>query len=208
LNENQPVAATVGGFATGDPEAGDAFGDSLVSGTGSTDNGSSQIVGGALQTNAVFNFKDKSSYSIREAKASYTICARARSGSPALSFDKSVHDHDQQHERAAGEYGSGRAGGERGHGAELHGERGLGRRSGRRQRCVSGAGEHHERDADRAVVHGRRRHRRHGDDLRPTGNFRRTAASRTAAFSITTTTWAIRAPGGALADTDGSDHRH
>jgi YVTN family beta-propeller protein len=65
VNENQPVATTVGSFSTTDPDAGDVFGYGLVAGVGSTDNGSFQLVGNSLQTNAVFNFEAKSSYSIR-----------------------------------------------------------------------------------------------------------------------------------------------
>jgi YVTN family beta-propeller protein len=65
VSENQPVATTVGSFSSSDPDAGEVFAYSLVAGAGSTDNGSFQIVGGALQTNAIFNFEAKSSYSIR-----------------------------------------------------------------------------------------------------------------------------------------------
>jgi YVTN family beta-propeller protein len=65
VNENQPVATTVGSFSTTDPDAGDVFAYSLVSGTGSTDNGSFTISGSTVQTNAIFNFEAKSSYSIR-----------------------------------------------------------------------------------------------------------------------------------------------
>jgi YVTN family beta-propeller protein len=65
VNENQPVATTVGSLATTDPDAGDVFAYSLVAGTGSTDNGSFTLSGSTVQTNAVFNFEAKSSYSIR-----------------------------------------------------------------------------------------------------------------------------------------------
>ena len=65
VNENQPVATSVGSFSTTDADGGDVFSYSLVAGAGSTDNGSFQLVGNSLQTNAVFNFEAKSSYSIR-----------------------------------------------------------------------------------------------------------------------------------------------
>jgi YVTN family beta-propeller protein len=65
VNENQPVATTVGSLSTTDPDAGDVFAYSLVAGAGSTDNGSFTLSGSTLQTNAVFNFEAKSSYSIR-----------------------------------------------------------------------------------------------------------------------------------------------
>ena len=63
--ENQPSATPVGNFSTTDPDAGDTHSYSLVSGTGDTDNASFQIVGNQLQTNAVFNFEVKNSYTIR-----------------------------------------------------------------------------------------------------------------------------------------------
>jgi hypothetical protein len=63
--ENQASGTTVGSFATIDPDAGDTFTYTLVSGTGSTDNASFSIAGGVLQTAASFNFESKSSYSIR-----------------------------------------------------------------------------------------------------------------------------------------------
>jgi hypothetical protein len=63
--ENQPVGTTVGTFSTTDPDAGDTFTYTLVSGTGSTDNGSFTISGNSLQTAAVFNYEAQNSYSIR-----------------------------------------------------------------------------------------------------------------------------------------------
>jgi YVTN family beta-propeller protein len=64
-DENKPSGTTVGTFSTTDPDPGDAFTYSLVSGAGSTDNSSFQIVGSTLETNATFDFETKSSYSIR-----------------------------------------------------------------------------------------------------------------------------------------------
>ncbi|HVJ67155.1 MAG TPA: cadherin domain-containing protein, partial [Caulifigura sp.] len=61
--ENQPSDSTVGTFTTaGDDEE---FTYSLVSGSGSDDNASFQIVDGELRTTASFNFEAQSSYSIR-----------------------------------------------------------------------------------------------------------------------------------------------
>jgi methionine-rich copper-binding protein CopC len=65
VDENQPSGTTVGTLSTTDPDAGDTFTYSLVSGTGDTDNGSFTITGDTLKTNAVFDFETKSSYSIR-----------------------------------------------------------------------------------------------------------------------------------------------
>ena len=65
VDENEPFATTVGTLSTTDPDVGDTFTYSLVAGTGDTDNASFQITGDQLQTNAVFDFETKSSYSIR-----------------------------------------------------------------------------------------------------------------------------------------------
>ncbi len=63
--ENQPIGTTVGTFTTTDPDAGNTFTYSLVSGAGSTDNASFSISGSALKTAVVFNYLAKNSYSIR-----------------------------------------------------------------------------------------------------------------------------------------------
>ena len=63
--ENQPSGTAVGTFSTTDPDRKDTFTYALVSGTGSTDNGTFAIVGDQLKTAASFNFEAKSSYSIR-----------------------------------------------------------------------------------------------------------------------------------------------
>ena len=65
IPENQAVGTTVGTLSTIDVDTGDTHTYTLVAGTGSTDNGSFTITGASLQTNAVFNFEAKSSYSIR-----------------------------------------------------------------------------------------------------------------------------------------------
>ena len=63
--ENLAAQTTVGTFSTTDPNEGETFTYSLVTGTGSTDNVSFSISGGQLRTAAVFNYEVKSSYSIR-----------------------------------------------------------------------------------------------------------------------------------------------
>ncbi|MGZ5434409.1 MAG: LamG-like jellyroll fold domain-containing protein [Pyrinomonadaceae bacterium] len=63
--ENQASGTLVGTFSTTDPNAGDTFTYSLVTGPGDTDNASFTIAGNQLQTNAVFDFETKSTYSIR-----------------------------------------------------------------------------------------------------------------------------------------------
>jgi uncharacterized repeat protein (TIGR01451 family) len=63
--ENQPSGTLVGSFSTTDPDTGDTFTYSLVSGTGGNDNASFTVVGNHLQTAASFNYEVKNSYSIR-----------------------------------------------------------------------------------------------------------------------------------------------
>jgi len=65
VDENQPPGTAVGTFSTTDPDAGDSHLYSLVPGIGDTDNASFAIAGATLQTNAVFDFESKSSYSLR-----------------------------------------------------------------------------------------------------------------------------------------------
>jgi VCBS repeat-containing protein len=63
--ENQPSGTLVGSFTTTDPDTGDTFIYSLVSGTGSGDNASFTVVGNHLQTAASFNYEARNSFSIR-----------------------------------------------------------------------------------------------------------------------------------------------
>jgi LPXTG-site transpeptidase (sortase) family protein len=65
VNENQPGGTTVGNLSSTDPDEGDTFTYSLVSGTGSTDNGTFMITGGILYTSYPLNYESKSSYNIR-----------------------------------------------------------------------------------------------------------------------------------------------
>jgi large repetitive protein len=63
--ENQPSGTAVGTFSSTDPDPGDTFTYSLVSGLGDADNTSFTIVGNALRTAATFDFETKSTYSIQ-----------------------------------------------------------------------------------------------------------------------------------------------
>ena len=63
--ENTAINTTIGAFSTTDPDSGDTFTYTLVSGTGSTDNASFNISGANLRNSAVFDYETKNSYSIR-----------------------------------------------------------------------------------------------------------------------------------------------
>src|SRR5205814_2230782 len=63
--EASAAGTTVGALSTVDPDAGNTFTYSLVSGAGSDDNASFAIVGNQIRTAAVFDFESKSSYNIR-----------------------------------------------------------------------------------------------------------------------------------------------
>jgi Ca2+-binding RTX toxin-like protein len=63
--ENQPTGTAIGTFTSTDPDVGNTFTYSLVSGTGDTDNAGFSIDGSTLKTAASFDFETKSSYSIR-----------------------------------------------------------------------------------------------------------------------------------------------
>ncbi|KPA18056.1 Cadherin domain protein, partial [Candidatus Magnetomorum sp. HK-1] len=65
IAENQPISSTIGTFSTTDPDSGEPFTYTLVSGTGSTDNASFSIYSSTLKTASVFNYESQSSYSIR-----------------------------------------------------------------------------------------------------------------------------------------------
>ncbi|AVQ73664.1 hypothetical protein B5D77_22380 [Microcystis sp. MC19] len=65
VNENVPVNTVIGTFSTTDPDTGNSFIYSLVTGTGDTDNSAFSIVGNQLQINNSPDFETKNSYSIR-----------------------------------------------------------------------------------------------------------------------------------------------
>jgi len=82
--ENQLSGTLVGTLSSTDPDAGNTFTYSLVSGTGSDDNASFTIFNNQLLTNATFNYEAKNSYSIR-------VRTTDQGGVPAnggLSFEK------------------------------------------------------------------------------------------------------------------------
>ncbi|CCG53071.1 Protein of unknown function precursor; putative adhesin [Flavobacterium indicum GPTSA100-9 = DSM 17447] len=64
-NENVPANTTIGNFSSTDPDAGNTFTYSLVSGTGSTDNAAFNISSNALRINLSPDFELQNSYSIR-----------------------------------------------------------------------------------------------------------------------------------------------
>jgi hypothetical protein len=63
--ENQIIGTVVGDLTSTDPDTGNTFTYSLVTGTGATDNSLFTITGNQLKTNAVFDFETKNSYNIR-----------------------------------------------------------------------------------------------------------------------------------------------
>jgi Ca2+-binding RTX toxin-like protein len=65
IAENQPINTVVGNFTTTDPDEGNTFTYTLVSGTGDTDNNVFTITNNELKTKAVFDYETKNSYSIR-----------------------------------------------------------------------------------------------------------------------------------------------
>lgn len=65
VNENVPANTVVGTFSTTDPDTGNTFTYSLVSGTGDTDNAAFAIDGNSLEIKASPDYETKSSYSIR-----------------------------------------------------------------------------------------------------------------------------------------------
>ncbi len=65
IQENEPIGTVIGQFTTSDADGGDTHVYSLVSGTGSDDNGSFDIDDDELTSLESFDFESKSSYSIR-----------------------------------------------------------------------------------------------------------------------------------------------
>jgi hypothetical protein len=63
--ENSASGSTVGTLSATDPDTGDTFAYTLVSGIGDTDNASFSISGATLKTATAFDFKTQSSHSIR-----------------------------------------------------------------------------------------------------------------------------------------------
>ncbi len=65
VNENVAPNTVIGTFSSTDPDSGNSFTYSLVTGTGDTDNSAFSIVGNQLQINNSPDFETKNSYSIR-----------------------------------------------------------------------------------------------------------------------------------------------
>ncbi|MBC1222555.1 SdiA-regulated domain-containing protein [Nostoc sp. UCD121] len=65
VNENVAANTVIGTFSTTDPDTGNTFTYSLVSGTGDADNAAFAIADNTLKINASPNFETKSAYSIR-----------------------------------------------------------------------------------------------------------------------------------------------
>ena len=65
IAENSALGTVIGNFTTTDPDTGNTFTYSLVTGTGSTDNALFTIQNNQLKSNTSLNFEAKSSYSIR-----------------------------------------------------------------------------------------------------------------------------------------------
>ena len=65
IAENAAANTTVGTLSSSDPDAGNTFTYTLVTGTGSTDNASFNILDNMLRATAAFNYEAKNSYSVR-----------------------------------------------------------------------------------------------------------------------------------------------
>lgn len=65
IDENLSSDTDIGTFSNNDPDTGETYTYSLVSGTGGDDNSSFTLDGITLKSNAVFDYETKSSYSIR-----------------------------------------------------------------------------------------------------------------------------------------------
>ena len=89
LAENQPTGATVGTLSTVDSDAGQTHTYSLVSGIGSTNNGSFSISGTNLIANFIPDFETKSSYTIRLRTTDNLGCSF---DTPITIFIKDVND--------------------------------------------------------------------------------------------------------------------
>jgi hypothetical protein len=63
--ENQVIGTVIGNLSSTDPDTGNTFTYSLVTGTGATDNSLFSIINNQLTTNSVFDYETKNSYSVR-----------------------------------------------------------------------------------------------------------------------------------------------
>ncbi len=69
--ENQVINTIVGTLGTTDPDNGETFTYTLVSGDGDNDNNSFNIAGSSLRTSAIFDYESRNSYSIRVRSADH-----------------------------------------------------------------------------------------------------------------------------------------
>jgi len=65
ISENSLANSAVGSFLVTDPNVGDSYAVTLVTGTGSDDNAAFAVDGNQLRANSGFNFEAKSNYSVR-----------------------------------------------------------------------------------------------------------------------------------------------
>ena len=65
IAENQAIGTAIGTFTSTDPDTGNTLSYSLVTGTGDIDNALFAISDNQLQSNGIFDFETKNSYSIR-----------------------------------------------------------------------------------------------------------------------------------------------
>jgi hypothetical protein len=65
IAETQAIGTAIGTFTSTDPDTGNSFTYSLVTGTGATDNSLFAITNNQLTTNSVFDYETKNSYNIR-----------------------------------------------------------------------------------------------------------------------------------------------
>ncbi|MFN4973210.1 MAG: cadherin domain-containing protein [Bacteroidota bacterium] len=75
VNEGLAVNTVVGTLTSTDPDAGETFTYTLVSGSGSTDNGNFNISGDQLRTSSVLNYNQKTSHAIRIRTTDANGCA-------------------------------------------------------------------------------------------------------------------------------------
>jgi predicted protein tyrosine phosphatase len=80
IDERKPIGTVVGNLSSTDPDTGNTFTYSLVTGDGATDNSLFTITGNQLKTNSVLDYETKNSYRIR-------VKTRDQGG---LSFEKQL----------------------------------------------------------------------------------------------------------------------
>lgn len=103
VDENQPSGTDVGTLSTTDPDSGETFTYSFVSGSGDDDNAKFQIAGSTLQTDATFDHETKSSYTVRvrttdsgnaTSEKAFTITVNNANDAPTANDDTGTTDED------------------------------------------------------------------------------------------------------------------